>query len=93
MKKGISITLDSDVYAISIEQARKENRTLSNYVNAKLKSDSILTIDLLYELWKQHSILLDIIKKDGKILTDERIRQMRILSDKINCIINDLYKR
>ena len=41
------------------------------------------------ELRRQHSILLDLIQKDGNILTSERIKQMRALNDKVSEIIVD----
>ena len=41
------------------------------------------------ELRRQHSILLDLIQKDGNILTSERIKQMRALNDKVSEVIVD----
>ena len=41
------------------------------------------------ELRRQHSILLDLIQKDGNILTSERINQMRALNDKVSEVIVD----
>ena len=43
----------------------------------------------IYELRRQHSILLDLIQKDGNILTSERIKQMRALNDKVSEVIVD----
>lgn len=38
----------------------------------------------------QHSTLLDLIQKEGNILTSERIKQMRDLNDEVSDVIGDL---